>query len=118
MVGVGTVIQDDPELTVRMVSGASPTRVVLDTTLRLPDDAKILGPDAATTVITTERSAPERREALRREGVRVEVVDEVDGQVSLPRPWPCSAAQGWNRCSSRAGRVSSRPSSPPGSSTA
>ena len=84
MVGVGTVIRDDPELTVRMVSGASPMRVVLDTTLRIPADAKILGPEAATTVITTERSDPDRRAELRERGVRVEVVAEHAGRVSIP----------------------------------
>jgi riboflavin-specific deaminase-like protein len=83
LVGVGTVMSDDPELTVRMVSGASPMRVVLDSNLRISSDAKILGPDAATTVITTERSDPARRAALRERGVRVEVVAEQAGRVSL-----------------------------------
>ena len=64
LVGVGTVITDDPQLTVRMVPGASPLRVVLDSTLRLPLDAKILEAGAATTVLTTERSAVDRRQAL------------------------------------------------------
>ena len=84
MVGVGTVIRDDPELTVRMVSGASPMRVVLDTSLRIPADAKILGPEAMTTVITTERSDPDRRAELRARGIRVEVVAERGGRVSIP----------------------------------
>lgn len=83
LVGVGTVIQDDPQLTVRMVAGASPTRVVLDTTLRLPLTAKILEPDAATTVITTRRSDAERRRLLRRRGVQVAVVMEDAGRVDL-----------------------------------
>jgi GTP cyclohydrolase II len=73
LVGVGTVLQDDPQLTVRMVPGASPLRVVLDSTLRVPDRAKILGTDAATTILTTERSDPARRGSLatRRIGVNV-----------------------------------------------
>ncbi len=42
MVGVGTVRADDPELTVRMVKGRDPIRVVLDSDLRLPAKAKLL----------------------------------------------------------------------------
>jgi GTP cyclohydrolase II len=84
LVGIGTVIADDPELTVRMVPGASPMRVVLDTNLRLPTEAKIVASDAATTVITTERSEAARRTLLRERGVRVEVVPERDGHVDLP----------------------------------
>jgi riboflavin-specific deaminase-like protein len=83
LVGVGTVIQDDPELTVRMVAGASPRRVVLDTSLRVPATAKILGPDAATTVITTDRSDADRRVELRGQGVRVDVVPQDAGRVDL-----------------------------------
>ena len=83
LVGIGTVLQDDPELTVRMVAGASPMRVVLDSHLRLPLDAKILATDAATTVFTTECSSPERRTALHDRGIRVEVVGQEGGHVSL-----------------------------------
>ena len=84
LVGVGTAVQDDPELTVRMVAGASPVRIVLDSTLRTPASAKVLSGDAATTLITTARSDPQRRAELRRRGVRVEVVAEDGGLVSLP----------------------------------
>lgn len=74
LVGVGTVVQDDPQLTVRMVPGASPLRVVLDSTLRLPLDAKILQGDPVTTVLTTERSDPDRRRALAARRIGVEVL--------------------------------------------
>jgi 3,4-dihydroxy 2-butanone 4-phosphate synthase/GTP cyclohydrolase II len=84
LVGIGTVFHDDPQLTVRMVPGASPVRVVVDSTLRTPDGAKVLGPDAATTIMTTERSDPARRDALRRAGTQVEVVPAGDdGRVAL-----------------------------------
>jgi GTP cyclohydrolase II len=74
LVGLGTVLTDDPQLTVRMVPGASPIRVVLDSTLRITDDARVLADDAATTVVTTDRSPADRREGLRRRGVSVLVV--------------------------------------------
>jgi GTP cyclohydrolase II len=83
MVGAGTVVADDPMLTVRMVPGASPIRVVLDSRLRVPAGARVLGPDAATIVLTGERSDPDRRAALRRQGVRVEAVREAPDGIDL-----------------------------------
>ena len=39
LVGIGTAIADDPQLTVRRVAGPSPARIVLDPRGRLPSDA-------------------------------------------------------------------------------
>ena len=83
LVGVGTAIVDDPQLTVRMVPGPSPLRVVLDSTLRLPPTAKILDNGAATAVITTAPSSEERRAALRARAVGVHVVDAGPRGVDL-----------------------------------
>jgi riboflavin-specific deaminase-like protein len=83
MVGASTVLADDPQLTVRMVPGASPTRVVLDSTLRAPPGARVFEPDAATVVLTSERSDPARRAALRERGVEVEVVRASPSGVDL-----------------------------------
>jgi GTP cyclohydrolase II len=84
LVGIGTVMQDDPQLTVRMVPGASPIRVILDSTARMPLTAQALGAEAATTVLTTDRSSDERRTALRRVGARVEIVESSADGVDLP----------------------------------
>jgi riboflavin-specific deaminase-like protein len=95
MVGVGTVFHDDPQLTVRMVPGASPVRVVIDSTLRTPLTAKVLDDAAATTIVTTERSDADQRAALRQLGTRVEVVpSNGDGRVSLPAMFACLRAGG------------------------
>ncbi|MFN2543814.1 MAG: GTP cyclohydrolase II [Actinomycetota bacterium] len=74
MVGAGTVAADDPHLTVRMVEGRSPIRVIVDSTLRLPLGSNVLDGDAHTIVVTTERSTPARRMAIRTSGAAVAVV--------------------------------------------
>lgn len=51
VVGVGTVIADDPLLTVRRVPGQSPARIVIDPNGRMPDSAKCLSCDAAPTYV-------------------------------------------------------------------
>jgi riboflavin-specific deaminase-like protein len=53
VVGVGTVIADDPQLTVREVAGPSPARVVIDPRFRLPAGARLLR-DGATPVLAVQ----------------------------------------------------------------
>jgi GTP cyclohydrolase II len=84
LVGVGTATVDDPQLTVRMVPGRSPLRVVLDSTLRLPESARVLDEQAGTIVLTTERSREQRRAALRARLVGVHVVEPGPRGVDLP----------------------------------
>jgi riboflavin biosynthesis pyrimidine reductase len=66
-----------------MVPGASPIRVVLDSTLRIPDDSLVLGDEAATTIVTTDRSSPERRDDLRRRGISIVIVPAGPSGVEL-----------------------------------
>jgi GTP cyclohydrolase II len=83
MVGVGTVLSDDPQLNVRMVPGASPLRVVLDSTLRIPSDALLLDAEAATVVLTTERSTEDDRKRVREAGAGIRVLPTGPGGVDL-----------------------------------
>ncbi len=47
IVGIGTVVADDPQLTVRKVTGRNPARVVIDPNGRLPPDARVLAEHGA-----------------------------------------------------------------------
>jgi 3,4-dihydroxy 2-butanone 4-phosphate synthase/GTP cyclohydrolase II len=83
LVGVGTVVSDDPQLTVRMVPGASPVRVVLDSTLRTPSTARVLDDAAATILFTTDRATPERVDELRARQIGVRLVPAGPGGADL-----------------------------------
>ncbi len=82
LTGVGTVLADDPQLTVRDAPGRTPLRAVLDRRLRTPLGAKIL--EGGGTVIFTLASAPrDKGEALERAGARVEYLSEDDFLASV-----------------------------------
>jgi diaminohydroxyphosphoribosylaminopyrimidine deaminase/5-amino-6-(5-phosphoribosylamino)uracil reductase len=85
LVGVGTVLRDDPRLTVRGIPGAvQPLRVVLDSRLRTPVRAHVLGPEAPTLIATTKRAPRKKIESLRERGILVEVLPaDAGGRVSL-----------------------------------
>ena len=62
VVGIGTVLADDPQLTVRRVSGPHPARVVIDPNGRLPGSARLLAEDGRPVFVIqgTERHRPGR----------------------------------------------------------
>ena len=55
LVGVNTVIEDDPELTARISNGRNPIRIILDSTLRIPLDSKVVNDGQAETWIFTSQ---------------------------------------------------------------
>lgn len=59
LVGIGTALADDPELTCRVEGGRDPVPVVLDTNLRLPADARLLHGSRRAVVVCAE-DAPDR----------------------------------------------------------
>ncbi|MGA9172506.1 MAG: bifunctional diaminohydroxyphosphoribosylaminopyrimidine deaminase/5-amino-6-(5-phosphoribosylamino)uracil reductase RibD [Thermoactinomyces sp.] len=74
LVGSGTVLEDNPQLTVRLGDEAAnhPLRVIVDSRLRTPLDALVTEvSDAPTWIFTTERKDPEREKRLIEKGVRV-----------------------------------------------
>lgn len=73
LIGVGTVLRDNPRLTVRLVAGRDPLRVIVDSTLRTPPDAAVLatGPARGTLLAATANADPTRVAAMERLGATV-----------------------------------------------
>ncbi|MGA2331333.1 MAG: bifunctional diaminohydroxyphosphoribosylaminopyrimidine deaminase/5-amino-6-(5-phosphoribosylamino)uracil reductase RibD [Syntrophales bacterium] len=88
LVGSGTLSKDDPELTVRLVRGRNPLRVVVDSHLRISPDARILKDQdkAKTIVAATHNVDREKRARLTDLGIEVLAVDtDKDRRVDLMR---------------------------------
>ena len=85
MVGIGTVLADDPRLTVRLVAGRSPVRIVLDSRLRIPNEAQVMDTSTARTIVaTTVRAEKDRITAIERAGVEVlSIPSDAEGRVDL-----------------------------------
>jgi diaminohydroxyphosphoribosylaminopyrimidine deaminase/5-amino-6-(5-phosphoribosylamino)uracil reductase len=84
LVGINTVLADDPELTARIDGGRSPLRVVVDSHLRIPDGAHLVREAAGQTlVVTTAGAKRDRIEHLRGLGVEVETVEVGPAGVGL-----------------------------------
>ena len=97
IVGVGTVLADDPHLTLDVTDRrvqrqrhgrpGNPARVVADSTARTPLDARILDDEATTYLLVSEQTSEERRTKLADAGAEVIVVgdDRVDLAAGIDR---------------------------------
>jgi len=84
LVGIGTVLKDDPLLTARVKEGREPYRIVLDSRLKIPEDAKVFEHSPSEVILATTGSAPrEKIERLEEKGVRVLMIDSKEGRVDL-----------------------------------
>jgi diaminohydroxyphosphoribosylaminopyrimidine deaminase/5-amino-6-(5-phosphoribosylamino)uracil reductase len=86
LVGAGTVLRDDPELTCRLARGKNPLRIVVDSSLRSKPEATIFlpGQEARTLVVTTRRAPADRKRTLEARGVEVvETGEDPLGRVDL-----------------------------------
>ncbi len=85
MVGVGTVVADNPQLTVRHVKGRDPLRIIVDSNLRVPLKSSVLDDNSKNTIVATTSKVDSRRvAAVTKLGADVLMVNkERNGRVNL-----------------------------------
>ena len=84
LTGIGTVLEDDPRLDVRLVpTDGQPVRVVIDSRLELPPSARIVAPPGQVLVFGAA-DEPHREQALREAGAQVCLRPGEGGKVDLP----------------------------------
>lgn len=83
LVGVGTLLADDPKLDVRLVQGDSPRPIILDAALNLPLTARLLHLPAAPVIFTGVDVPPEKEFRLRNAGAVVARCAGHDGRLNL-----------------------------------
>lgn len=87
LVGLNTVIKDNPELTARLagVKARNPVRVIMDSRGRIPANAKVLEVEEnkSTIIATTEDMTEEKQRCLENKGAEVIITDKKDGKVNL-----------------------------------
>ncbi|MBD0416697.1 bifunctional diaminohydroxyphosphoribosylaminopyrimidine deaminase/5-amino-6-(5-phosphoribosylamino)uracil reductase RibD [Oryzicola mucosus] len=98
LVGIGTALADNPELTVRLagLKGRSPARIVLDGQARLPEDSKLVlsSGEVPLYVAVLPGADARRREALERLGIQILATEDYEGRMALPELLEDLAARG------------------------
>lgn len=87
MVGINTILADNPELTCRMEGKKSPTRIIVDSSLRIPLDSRVVQTAFKVPVIVAAcmNVKSEKVMNLEKMGVKVLNIDDKDGKVDLKK---------------------------------
>lgn len=84
LVGIGTVLQDNPLLTCRLPEGRNPVRIVCDSHLRIPIDCQLCNSTNQAPVIVACIDDPQGKQAtLEAKGVQVLFVKEANGTIDI-----------------------------------
>ncbi|MEE9458748.1 MAG: RibD family protein, partial [Candidatus Bathyarchaeia archaeon] len=85
LVGIGTVLTDDPQLTVRKVQGKNPQPIILDTNLKLPPNAKLLKETNSPWIISGKDSDVKKQKILEDLGAKVFRLPVKNNNIDLHR---------------------------------
>ena len=87
LTGIGTVLEDNPQLNVRdVITPRQPAKVIVDSQLQTPPDARILETslDGGKVLIAAATNDPEKRAQLESRGAEIIILPNPSGKVDLP----------------------------------
>ena len=83
MVGINTVTRDNPILDARLVKGKNPTKIIVDSTLKISERAKVLKDPSKVIIATTNKAPKKKIDKLHQKGIQVIVLKPKAGLVDL-----------------------------------
>ena len=83
MVGLNTVLRDNPELTPRLAKGKDPIKIVVDSKLNIPKKSNLMKDPHKLIVATSSKASKKNINRLEQKGIRVIVTKSKDGMVDL-----------------------------------
>jgi diaminohydroxyphosphoribosylaminopyrimidine deaminase/5-amino-6-(5-phosphoribosylamino)uracil reductase len=84
LVGIGTVLKDDPLLTARIRGGRDPYRIILDSRLKISEEARVIGTSPSRAIIVTTELAPrDKIERLEKRGVQILIFGSKEERINL-----------------------------------
>jgi len=83
MVGINTVIRDNPLLDSRLVKGKNPIKVIVDSTLKISENSKVLNDPSKVIIATTNKAPKHKIDKLQNKGARILVLKPKKGLVDL-----------------------------------
>ena len=83
MVGLNTVLRDDPELTPRLCKGKDPLKIVVDSALKMPKKCNLMKNPSQLIIATTNKAAKNEIQKMQDKGVKVLVTNSSKGMVDI-----------------------------------
>lgn len=84
LVGINTVLTDNPLLTVRNIkTQKQPKRIILDKSLKIPENSRILNKEADTIIITSNNADKEKIKKLTDKGITIEKLPLINGKFDI-----------------------------------
>ncbi|MBI2659392.1 bifunctional diaminohydroxyphosphoribosylaminopyrimidine deaminase/5-amino-6-(5-phosphoribosylamino)uracil reductase RibD [Candidatus Woesearchaeota archaeon] len=83
MIGLNTLLRDNPELTPRLVKGKDPMKIVVDSGLKIPKSCNLMKEPAKLIIATTGKAPKSRIKKLQQKGINVIVTKSKNGMVEM-----------------------------------